>query len=123
MEYTEFSKIIKTFKKSYEDFNELYKMGFDFTEGKFKLESYRDIFFHALIESYYTEEGVDAIYWFMLENEFGKKDWSKLKSYEADGTINEELDPWVAYGAKDHKGNKICYSIKSTWEYIKKFKK
>jgi hypothetical protein len=100
MEFKEFEKLIKTYQKTLSDFRELSQMGFDFAEGKFKLELHCDNMLQIILDSTYTDEGVDWIFWFMFENDFGEKD--------LDASEN---------------GEKICYDLPSLWEYIKQYKK
>jgi hypothetical protein len=52
----------------------------------------------------------------MFESDFGKKDWSKLRS------LNNKPSPNDKYGARDQDGNPICYDIKSLWEEIQQYK-
>ena len=101
MEFKEFEKLIKTYQKTLLDFRELSHMGFDFADGKFKLELHCDNMLQIILDSMYTDEGVDWINWFMFENDFGEKG---LKAYDEDG-------------------NEICYDLSSLWEYIEQYKK
>ena len=32
------------------------------------------------MESHYNEQGVDWVNWFIFENDFGEKDWTKYKT-------------------------------------------
>jgi hypothetical protein len=123
MTYEEFLGVLMPYKKLQEDLNELYSMGFDFLEGKFKLESDISRMLDASLESHYTEEGIEWIYWFMYENEWGQKDWSKFPTYDKETLKLIEKDPSDSYGAKDEKGNPICYSFQSTWEFVKQYLK
>ncbi|PIR80446.1 MAG: hypothetical protein COU25_00010 [Candidatus Levybacteria bacterium CG10_big_fil_rev_8_21_14_0_10_35_13] len=123
MKYADFLKLIKTYQQLYNNFNELYAIGFDFTDGKYKLEPDMDFLFQTILSAYYTEEGIDWINWFIYENEFGKKDWSKLNVYDMNGTVIPDADAAKAYGACDKDGNPICHTIKATWKYVEQFKK
>jgi hypothetical protein len=124
MTYEEFLKILMSFKKINEDISELYDIGFDFLEGKYRMSDNVSIMFESVLESYFTEEGIDWINWFIYENEWGTKDWSKLPTIDGlTGKIILEEDPMKAYGAKDENGNPICFSFESTYEYVKQYLK
>jgi hypothetical protein len=115
MEYKYFLKSLLSYKKLLEDFSDLYNMGFDFLEGKYKLESLSTSLITSTFESHYTEEGCDSIFWFVYENEFGQKDW---------GSKDENDNPLIGYGGmKDKDGNPLCFSFESTWEYVKQYEK
>ena len=124
MTYEEFLKILMSFKKINEDISELYDIGFDFLEGKYRMSDNISLMFEATLESHFTDEGIDWINWFIFENDWGTKDWSKLPSLnEVTGKIEIEEDPVKSYGAKDEKGNPICFSFESTYEYVKQYLK
>jgi hypothetical protein len=124
MTYEEFLKILMSFKKINEDISELYDIGFDFLEGKYRMSDNVSIMFEAVLESYFTDEGIDWINWFIYENDWGTKDWSKLPTFDGvTGKIILEEDPVKAYGAKDENGNPICFSFESTYEYVKQYLK
>lgn len=118
MTYEEFLSVLMPYKKLNEDFSELYRMGFDFLEGKYKLEENVSRIVDGFLNSHFTEEGVDWINWFMFENDWGTKDWSKLPVYDMEGKLIHDADPMKAYGAKDENGNPICFSFESTYEYV-----
>ncbi len=77
----------------------------------------------VFLKSHYDEEGIDWVNWFIFENDFGEKDWSKYKTFKKS---NEEIFRSIAgaekekFGARDADGNPIFYSIESTWEYLEK---
>lgn len=124
MTYEEFLGILMPYKKLNDEFSELYQMGFDFLEGKYLLEESISRIVDTALSSHYTVEGVDWINWFMFENEYGQRDWSKLPVYDAKtGKIIEDADPMKAYGAKDENGNPICYSFETTYEFVKQYLK
>jgi hypothetical protein len=124
MTYEEFLKILMSFKKINEDISELYDIGFDFLEGKYRMSDNVSIMIEAVLESYFTDEGIDWINWFIYENDWGTKDWSKLPTFDGvTGKIILEEDPVKAYGAKDENGNPICFSFESTYEYVKQYLK
>lgn len=124
MTYEEFLGILMPYKKLNDEFSELYQMGFDFLEGKYLLEESISRIVDTALSSHYTVEGVDWINWFMFENEYGQRDWSKLPVYDTKtGKIIEDADPMKAYGAKDENGNPICYSFETTYEFVKQYLK
>jgi hypothetical protein len=122
MEYKDFLQLLMPYQKMQSDFDELHSMGFDFLEGKYRLEENAGRIISAALDSLFTEEGVDWINWFMYENDWGQKDWSRIPKIDKDGKIVER-DPVEAYGAKDENGKPICYSFESTWEYVKQYLK
>jgi len=126
MTYSEFLKVILTYKKLSEELFDLYKIGFDFYEGKYKLVNHVESIVTAVFESYYTKEGVDWIEWFMYEADYGTKDFSKYPLYSENKggefvKVKEEGE--VRWGAEDENGNPICYSYESLYEYIQQYKK
>ena len=118
MKYQDFLAILMPYQKLLEDFRELYSMGFDFLEGKFKLEEEVSRMLDATLNSHFDEGGVEWIHWFIYENDWGTKDWSIYKTFNSQGEVTNE-DPMSVYGARDEDGNPICYSFESTWELVK----
>jgi hypothetical protein len=118
MEYEDFIGILMPYKKLTEEFRELYSMGFDFMEGKFRLTEDVSRMLDATLHSHFDEGGVEWIHWFMYENDWGDKDWSNLKVINSQGEITDR-DPMQSYGANDSEGNPICFSFESTWEVVK----
>jgi hypothetical protein len=118
MEYEDFIGILMPYKKITEEFRELYSMGFDFMEGKFRLTEDVSRMLDATLHSHFDEGGVEWIHWFIYENDWGDKDWSNLKVFNSQGEITDR-DPMQSYGAKDSEGNPICFSFESTWEVVK----
>lgn len=123
MTYEEFLSVLMPYKKLNDDFRELYQMGFDFLEGKYKLEENVSRIVDGFLTSHYTVEGIDWINWFIFENEWGTKDWSKLPVFDTYGNLIHDADPMKVYGAKDEDGNPICFSFESTYEYVKQYLK
>jgi len=126
MKYETFLKAITEYRKGLDMVSDLYSIGFDFMEGKYKISEIFNSQFDCLMESHYNEQGVDWVNWFIFENDFGEKDWSKYK------TINKKPEDIFKsinggkediHGAQDEEGNPIFYSIKSTWEYLEKHNK
>jgi hypothetical protein len=113
MTYETFLKITLTLQKADRDIQDLYKKKVDLLEF---VEPYHDIIMR-LIREVYGEEGADWYSWFCYENDFGQKDWSKIKKFMINGNL-EDRESAAEYGAYDEKGNPICYSFESTWEYL-----
>jgi hypothetical protein len=101
MKFKEFKKIIKTYKQTVKQFDELYDLGFDFLENeKFPVWAGLDNLLMLTFESHYDEKGVDWINWFIYDNEYGT---NGLTAYDGDLPI--------------------CYDLKSLHECIKQYKK
>ena len=88
----DFIKIINYHKKHTERYNRLYSLGIDINEIYESLELIQDILFKQI----YTEEGLEWLYWFIYDNEYGTK----------------------GLEAFDENKNPICYSELSTWAYL-----
>lgn len=110
MEYKDFLMIIMANKKFEEELSELNSLGFDFFEGKYKLADLNYKIFNCSLGCHYTNEGMEWIYWFIYESDYGQKDWSKIKTFGDDKN--------TPYGAVDENGNPICYSYESLWKYL-----
>ena len=93
MKYENFEKIVLELQKQEAILSDLYSKKVDLIEF---VEPY-NIIIDLLIAEIYGEEGYDWFIWFCVENDFG----------------NGNLD------ATDENG-KICYDIKSLWEYLEK---
>ena len=119
MEYKDFLGILMPYRELMKDFDKLYSMGFNFFDGKYKLEENVGRMLDATLDSHFTEEGIDWIHWFIYENKWGEKDWSKIPVWDKETGKLIERDPVEAYGAKDENGKPICYSLESTWELVK----
>jgi hypothetical protein len=122
MKYKHFLKLLMVYKKATEDFSELNDLGFDFFEGKYKLVQHFESLADTAFSSAYDKYGVDWIWWFVYENEYGHRDWSDVPRYEINQSGKPELidpdDP--VYPACDEHGNSICHSYQSLWDYIEK---
>jgi hypothetical protein len=124
MEYKYFLELLMTYKKTSEEISELYDIGVDLLEGKYKLSDRFYSMLQICLNSHYTKEGVEWVEWFIFENDYGQKDWSSIPKFnEETGKVEIIDDPAQAYGAKDENGNIICYSYESLWEFIKQYKK
>ena len=98
MKYEQFLKLVMSNKALSDMYSELYDMGFDFFEGKYKLVEHSERITDVTFSLIYDEEGIDWLNWFMYENEYGE------------GNLI----------ASDKDGNSICYSYESLWEYLEK---
>ena len=123
MKYEEFLGVLMSYKSLSEDFSELYGMGFDFFEGKYRLETKVEGMLNATLSSHYTDEGIDWITWFIYENNWGTKDWYSIPTFDKETGKIIEKDPVKSYGAHDENGNPICFSFESTYEYVKQYLK
>jgi len=108
-----FTAIIENYKKSSEIISELYSIGFDLMEGKYTLSDQIYNQFILALETTYTNDAIEWISWFIFENDYGKKDWSKTKD------VNGKFH--TIYGATDERGKPICYSIESLHDHIKTY--
>ena len=111
MTYETFLKITLTLQKADRELHDLYKKKVDLLEF---VDPYQNIIM-LLIREVYGEEGADWYSWFCYENDYGQKDWSKIKKVMTKGKLE---DREVEYGAYDENGNPICYSFESTWDYL-----
>lgn len=101
MKFKEFKKIVELHQETNKMFDALYDLGFDFLENdKFPVWANSDKMFSHLMESHYTDEGLDWINWFIYDNEFGT---NGLTAYDNQVPI--------------------CYDLKSLHECIKQYKK
>lgn len=117
MKYDRFLKVVLGLQKEDRVIKQAYDIGVDMINF---VDPYHKII-NELITEVYGEEGYDWFSWFCYESEFGQKDWSKGDSYKQnpDGTSTLiHKDGEVRFGAYDDKGNPICYSVRSLWEYL-----
>lgn len=121
MKLENFEKILNEYRKSQNMISELYSIGFDLLEGKYKLDESIYNLFIASLDSHYTDIGVDWVIWFIFENEWGEREWNNLPLYKRneDGVMILDTET-TRHGANDEHGNPICYDIKSLWECIEK---
>lgn len=97
----EFEELIKTYKQFDKVSNALSKVGLDVFEGDNPIA---DSFYKVselVITSHYTEEGVEWIFWWIYENNFGK---NELPAYDEDENL-------------------ICQTEDELYNYIKQYKK
>lgn len=118
MTQQELEDILKTYREASKNISELYSMGFDFMEGKYKLLEPLEKLVWKLFRDQFTEEGVAWIDWFIFESEYGEKDWSKsgpLYKTNEKGELEKLVKPSRIYGAHDQDGNPICYDYASLY--------
>jgi hypothetical protein len=101
MEYGDFLKVILGLQKEGRVVSDLYDKKVDLIEF---VDPYHSII-STLIKSIYGEKGLDWFGWFCYEANFGQKAWT-----------DNEGNP--TYGATDEKGEPICYSFESLWEFL-----
>jgi hypothetical protein len=107
------------FKKISEDCSDLYDIGVNILDGKYSITSTAEKILSEVFTAEYGEEGWEWVSWFIFESNYGEKDWSSGPCYDSEGNLLYEKGE-VRYGAIDEKGNPICYSYESTWEYLEK---
>ena len=101
MKFKQFKKILELHQETNKMFDALYDLGFDFLENeKFPVWANSDKMFSHLMESHYTDAGLDWINWFIYDNEFGTNGLTA-----------------------DDNGIPICSDLKSLFKYIKQYKK
>jgi hypothetical protein len=105
------------FKKISEDCSELHDIGLDVMDGKYKITATAEKIISGVFIGEYGEEGWEWVSWFIFESDYGTKDWSSASCYDSEGNMLYKKGE-VRYGATDEKGNPICYSYESTWEYL-----
>ena len=115
MEYKNFEKLITTLEEQDKAITELHNSKVDLF---YFVDPYHSII-ETLIIEIYGDQGFDWFNWFCYESEFGKKDWSKKSLIQGAGSVIKKLKK-DKYGAHDGKGNKICYDIKSLYQYLEK---
>jgi len=116
MTYEQFLKLMLGYKKICEDINELYDIGVDLLEGKYKIADNVSNLFISAIRSHYNEIGAEWVDWFIFENDWGTKDWTRYPTYDIEtGNRVESI-----HGARDADGNPIAYSYESLYELLEK---
>jgi len=97
MNYKTFSKIVSILETEHNRLSILYKQKVDLTNF---VDPYHTVITELLI-SIYGNEGYGWFSWFCDENDFGK---GNLTAYD------------------EHK-NRICYDVRSTWEFLEEYYK
>lgn len=83
MRYEQFEQLMLTYRKASTDLHELYKLGFDFTEGKYKLVDHMYHMLSACLHTHYTKEGFDWISWYVFETDWQDGE-TKYDAYDED---------------------------------------
>jgi len=96
MTYENFLKTMFTYKTLSKSLSDLHDIGMDFYEGKYQLASLHEKLFESVFESHYTAEGINWIYWFVYDNNWGT----------------------AGLEAKNSDGTPIAYSFESLWELL-----
>jgi hypothetical protein len=112
MTYERFLKINLTLQKQERLLSKLYKQKVDLLD---LVDPYQEVI-GELIKEVYGEEGWDWWSWFCYEADYGQKDFSKYPVFEGGKVVKEAGEP--RWGAHDEKGNPICYSWESLYEYL-----
>lgn len=118
MKKEKFIKSMTLYKAINDSCSSLYDVGVDLYESRYAIVDDIDRLKDELFGGYYNEQGVDLINWFIFENEWGTRDWSKYVSF-TEG-IEMEIEKTRLYGMTDDEGNEVCHNIESLWEYIEK---
>lgn len=123
MDYTLFAEFINRNKERDGKLALLADLGIDLYDFD---EAY-DFVFHQFLGAYWTEEGVEWIYWFMDESDYGERDWRNIDTVvqKTDSGKYEKVEDEFndGYGAHDEDGNPVCYDVKSLYDYIKQYEK
>jgi hypothetical protein len=99
MTLQQFERLISSHKEFIENISELYDLGFDFHEGKYKICKLTEDIFTTTIEAIYGKDGVEWVDWFVYETNYATDD--QLTAHDADG-------------------NRICYDVISLFNYLEK---
>jgi hypothetical protein len=99
MTLQQFEKLISSHKTLNENLHNLYDLGFDFHEGKYKLFKLSEDIFTTSIEAIYGKDGIEWIDWFVYETNYSTDD--QLTVHDAEG-------------------NRICYDVESLYDYLEK---
>jgi hypothetical protein len=121
MTYEQFLKILLNYRQFADNVYELSEIGFNLHEGKYPTVDHVETMLTTCIESHYGEEGVQWVEWFILDSNWGERDWSTCDAYNKKGEIvARKGEP--RHGATDENGEPICYSFESLYEYLEKLK-
>lgn len=117
MQYSKFREIVLKLKKHGEMTHKAMDLKIDLLDFCNDLHEIIVI----LIKEEYGEEGYDWFSWFCYDSEYGEKDWSEFPLYKLNESgefvkIKEAGEKRA--GAYDEKNRPICYTIRSTWEYL-----
>ena len=96
----EFKNIIDLYKKYESYITEYGNFGIYLYEGRYPIAEVSMQIADLLWKEIYSEEGIDWIFWFMFENDFGAKG---LKAFDSDKNL-------------------ICQDVDSLYDYIEQYK-
>jgi imidazole glycerol phosphate synthase subunit HisF len=99
MTLQQLERLISKHKEFIDNISDLYDLGFDFHEGKYKICKLAEDIFTTSIEANYGKDGIEWVDWFIYETNYGTD--INLTAIDADG-------------------NKICFDIKSLYDYLEK---
>ena len=123
MDYSLFERLIEKDKDRRDKYDTLES----FSIGVYEIDEFYDEVFDLLLKTHWSQEGVEWIYWFIDDAEYGEKVWTKKETViklKEDDTYEEIENPFDdGYGAHDKNGNPICYDTKSLYEYLKQYEK
>ena len=94
MNKEEFKEIINQYKIFNEYQHEYYKFGIDLYESQFPIGVPVENIVHLFFKTIYNEYGLDWIYWFMYENDFGN---AEMEAYDGDKLICQTIDDLYDY--------------------------
>lgn len=117
MTYEKFLKVILLQQAMERKIEMAYDLNIDLIEF---VDGYGTII-STLIEEIYGEGGLEWYSWFCYESDYGQRDWSKNDSYKQDEEGNMVIEHKAGetrWGATDEKGEPICHSFESLWQYL-----
>ena len=123
MSYEEFEELISRHKEREEKYLYLAELGINL----FDIDENYIFIFDKLLNAFWSPEGVEWIYWFIEDSDYGKKVWDEndvmihINNEGEKEEIPNEFDD--GYGAHNAKGEPICYDIKSLYDYVKQYEK
>lgn len=121
MDYKKFTKIVDSLKAHEKRNAAAVDLKIDLIDYCDDLHTVIDI----LLEEAYGKDGADWFNWFRFESDYGRKEWKDVPVYEKnkEGKLVQVKDTNKKNkktGAWDENGEPICYSVKSTWEFLEK---
>lgn len=100
MSRDDFKFLLDQHKIFYEYSHNYYKIGLDFYESDYPITIPFEKMFDKILEIHYNEFGLDWIYWFIFETEYGSKE---LEAYDSDMTL-------------------ICQTVDGLYDYIEQYR-
>jgi len=117
MELRNFEILIASLQEQHRRVDIAYNLKIDVVEFSEPLHRAVDL----LVKEIYGEEGYSWFSWFCYDSDYGNRDWSKLPCFTSGPNgkiIPANKKSTTKYGAFDASGNPICYSVKTTWEFL-----